>query len=69
MNAAAAAAFLGLLWPRLRARQPVAVAAGAAVVAVLLLPWLPPGAPVLAAALVAVVIGITNWLGPKAVTE
>jgi predicted branched-subunit amino acid permease len=66
LDAAAAAAFLGLLWPRLRARQPIAVAACAAVVAALLIPWLPPGLPVLAAAAVAVVVGITNWLGAKA---
>jgi predicted branched-subunit amino acid permease len=67
LDAAAAAAFLGLLWPRLRARQPIAVAVGAAVVAALLLPWLPPGLPVLAAALVAVVVGVTNWLGDREV--
>jgi predicted branched-subunit amino acid permease len=66
LDAAAAAAFLGLLWPRLRSRQPIAVAAGAAVVAALLLPWLPPGLPVLAAALVAVIVGVTNWLGRRA---
>ncbi|MGN6501688.1 MAG: AzlC family ABC transporter permease [Pseudolysinimonas sp.] len=66
LDAAAAAAFLGLLWPRLRARQPVAVAVAAAVVAAVLIPWLPPGLPVLAAALVAIVIGVTNWLGAKA---
>jgi predicted branched-subunit amino acid permease len=65
LDAAAAAAFLGLLWPRLRARQPLAVAAGAAVVAVVLIPWLPPGLPVLAAAVVAVVVGLTNWLGAR----
>jgi predicted branched-subunit amino acid permease len=65
LDAAAAAAFLGLLWPRLRSRQPVAVAAGAAVVAAVLIPWLPPGLPVLAAALVAVVVGLTNWLGAR----
>lgn len=65
LDAAAAAAFLGLLWPRLRSRQPVAVAAGAAVVAAVLIPWLPPGLPVLAAALVAIVVGITDWLGAK----
>ncbi|WP_319803498.1 AzlC family ABC transporter permease [Planctomonas psychrotolerans] len=61
LDAAAAAAFLGLLWPRLRALQPVAVAVGAAVVAVVLTPVVPPGIPVLAAALVAVVVGIANW--------
>lgn len=65
LDAAAAAAFLGLLWPRLTARQPIAVAAAAAVVAALLTPWLPAGVPVLAAAAVAVVVGIANWLAPK----
>ncbi|QEE61376.1 AzlC family ABC transporter permease [Salinibacterium sp. dk2585] len=61
LDAAAAAAFLGLLWPRLSALQPIAVAVGAAVVATVLTPWLPPGLPVIAAALVAVVVGLTNW--------
>jgi len=65
LDAAAAAAFLGLLWPRLRSLQPIAVAVGAAVVAAVLIPWLPPGLPVLAAAVVAIVVGVTNWLGPK----
>jgi len=65
LDAAAAAAFLGLLWPRLTSRQPIAVAAGAAVVAAVLIPWLPAGLPVLIAALVAVVVGLTNWLGKK----
>lgn len=58
LDAAAAAAFLALLWPRLRGRQPLAVAAGAAVVAALLTPWLMPGIPVIAAAAVAVVVGL-----------
>jgi predicted branched-subunit amino acid permease len=66
LDAAAAAAFLGLVWPRLRSRQPIAVAVSAAVVAAVLIPWLPPGLPVLAAAVVAIVVGITNWLGSKA---
>lgn len=65
LDAAAAAAFLGLLWPRLTARQPVAVAVAAAAVAAVLVPWLPPGLPVLAAAAVAVVVGITNVLGRR----
>lgn len=66
LDAAAAAAFLGLLWPRLTSRQPVAVAIAAAVVAAVLVPWLPPGLPVLAAAVVAVVVGVTNVLGRRA---
>lgn len=60
LDAAAAAAFLALLWPRLRDRHTRLVAAGAAAVASALVPLLPPGAPVLAAALVAVAAG---WRG------
>ncbi|GAA1963053.1 AzlC family ABC transporter permease [Microbacterium aquimaris] len=63
LDAAAAAAFLALLWPRLRARQPIAVGVVAAVVATILTPALMPGLPVLVAAIVAVVVGWTNWLG------
>ena len=65
LDAAAAAAFLGLLWPRLRELQPVVVAIGAAVVATVLTPVIPPGLPILAAAVVAVVVGIFNLFAPK----
>ncbi|WBU38441.1 AzlC family ABC transporter permease [Homoserinibacter sp. YIM 151385] len=65
LDAAAAAAFLGLLWPRLRRLQPVAVAIAAAVVATVLTPVLSPGLPVLAAAVVAVVVGATDLLGGR----
>lgn len=65
LDAAAAAAFLGLLWPRLRQLQPVVVAIAAAVVAAVLTPALPPGVPVLVAAAVAIVVGITNWFAPR----
>ncbi|WP_394555159.1 AzlC family ABC transporter permease [Agromyces sp. MMS24-JH15] len=57
LDAAAAAAFLGLLWPRLKRRQAGAVAAIAAVVAVVATPVLMPGLPVLVAGVVAVVVG------------
>jgi len=63
LDAAAAAAFLALLWPRLRHRQPIAVGIAAAVVATMLTPALMPGVPVLVAALVAIVVGWFNWLG------
>lgn len=53
LDAAAAAAFCGLLWPRLRSRESVAIAALAALVAVVLVPHAPPGVPVLVAALAA----------------
>lgn len=65
LDAAAAAAFLGLIWPRLRERKALAVAAGALLVATLTTPLLPPGVPVMLAGLVAVVFGISNWLEPK----
>ena len=65
LDAAAAAAFLGLLWPRLTAVQPIAVAVGAAVVAAALIPVLPQGVPVLVAAVVAIVIGVTNLFAAR----
>lgn len=63
LDAAAAAAFLGLLWPRLAGRLTQLVAAGAVVVALALTPVAPAGVPVLAAALVAVAAG---WRAPAA---
>ena len=51
LDAAAGAAFLGLLWPRLRGREPTAIAVVAAGTAILLTPLLDAGLPVLAAAL------------------
>jgi predicted branched-subunit amino acid permease len=63
LDAAAAAAFLALLWPRLKRRQAIAVGIASAVVAAALTPTLMPGLPVLVAAAVAVVVGWFNWLG------
>lgn len=63
LDAAAAAAFLGLVWPRLKQLQPIAVAVAAAVIAVVVTPWVPPGIPIIAAAVVAIVVGVTDWLG------
>lgn len=63
LDAAASAAFVGLLWPRLRAREPVAIAIVAAVVTAALVPAVPQGIPVLAAAGVGAVIA---WVWPAA---
>lgn len=52
LDGAAVAAFLGLLWPRLRGWDPIAIAVVAAVVTALTLPLVPPGIPVLIAAAV-----------------
>jgi predicted branched-subunit amino acid permease len=65
LDAAAAAAFLGLIWPRLKERQSLAVAALSLVVAVVLTPSLPAGVPVLVAGAIAIVFGIFNWLTVK----
>ena len=57
LDAAACAAFMALLWPRLRDRETVAIAVVGAVIAVALLPALPAGIPVVLAALAALIAG------------
>ncbi|WP_051864484.1 AzlC family ABC transporter permease [Streptosporangium roseum] len=54
VDGAAAAAFAALLVPLLRTRREAAVAAGAAALALVASWWLPPGLPILVAALAAV---------------
>ena len=66
LDAAAAAAFLALLWPRLRQRQAVVVGIAAAVVAAAFTPMLMPGLPVLVGAVVAIAVGWFNWMGRHA---
>jgi predicted branched-subunit amino acid permease len=58
LDAAAAAAFLGLLWPRIQARQPIAIATVAAVVTVVAIPTLPPGIPILVAAATGLILAL-----------
>ncbi|WP_218566440.1 AzlC family ABC transporter permease [Vallicoccus soli] len=58
LDAAAPAAFVALLAPRLRGREAWAVAAVAAVLAVALVPAVPVGVPVLAAGAVALVAAL-----------
>ena len=60
LDAAAAAAFLALVWPRVTgpaSRLAQTVAAGAVLVALVLTPLVPAGIPVLLAAIVAIVAG------------
>src|SRR2546423_8894623 len=47
LDAAPPAAFLALLAPRLRAREPLAIALAAAVIAIIALPFVPAGVPLL----------------------
>lgn len=63
LDGAAVAAFLGLLWPRLRSREAGSIAVVCAVAAALATPALPAGIPILVAALVAA--GWALW-GPGA---
>jgi predicted branched-subunit amino acid permease len=62
LDAAVGAAFLALLWPRLRDRRNRATALAAAVVALGLVPFTAAGVPVLASAGVALLIGVL-WPG------
>ena len=66
LDAAVGAAFLGLLWPRLKHATTWFVAIAAAAVALALTPFLSPGLPVLVAGLVAVAVGIVR---PQAAEE
>lgn len=61
LDAAAAAAFCALLWPRLRSGDGRATAVLAAFIAVVTLPLVPAGIPVILAAAAAVIVG---WVGP-----
>ena len=60
LDAAAAAAFAALLWPRLRSRDAAATAVLAVFVALLTSPFLPVGVPVILAALAAVLVGLRH---------
>src|SRR5258708_2483531 len=59
-DAAPPAAFLALLAPRLRAREPLAIALGAGVVALVCLPFLPAGVPLLIVAVLVAIFGIVR---------
>ncbi len=60
LDAAAPAAFLALLAPRMRSLEPWVVALTAATVALAAEPYVPAGVPVLLAALVAIVVGLAR---------
>ncbi|SED37495.1 4-azaleucine resistance probable transporter AzlC [Nocardioides exalbidus] len=58
LDAAVGAAFLALLWPRLKDRRNVVVGLLAAAVALSMVPITAPGVPVLAAGCVALLVGV-----------
>jgi len=61
LDAAPPAAFLALLAPRLRGREPVAIALAAAVIALAFLPFVPAGVPLLIVATAVVLYGLRSW--------
>jgi len=63
LDAAPPAAFLALLAPRLRAREPMAIALAAGVVALMCLPFVPAGIPLL---IVAVLVALYGLLRTRA---
>lgn len=63
LDGAAVAAFLGLLWPRLKSRDAAAIAVMCALATILVVPVVPAGVPILVAALVA---GLLGWFGHRA---
>ncbi len=60
LDAAPPAAFLALLAPRLRAREPLAIAIGAAVIAIAVLPFVPAGVPLLVVAVLVALLGVVR---------
>lgn len=60
LDAAPPAAFLALLAPRLRAREPMAIALAAAVVALVCLPFVPAGVPLLIVAVLVAIYGVVR---------
>jgi branched chain amino acid efflux pump len=58
LDAAPPAAFLALLAPRLHAREPFAIAIAAAVVALAMVPFVPPGVPLLVVAVLVTLYGL-----------
>ena len=62
LDGAAVAAFLGLLWPRLNAREPIALALACGLVTAIAIPLVPAGVPILLAAVVGAVWG---WIRPS----
>ena len=60
LDAAAPAAFLALLAPRLQGREPQAIAALAVVAALVAVPLVPAGGPVMVAAAVAMVVALAR---------
>ncbi|WOQ18534.1 AzlC family ABC transporter permease [Raineyella sp. W15-4] len=69
LDGAAVAAFLGLLWPRLRRREAGSIAVVCGLVTALATPFVPAGIPILAAAVVAVLWALWGPGHPRTTAE
>jgi len=58
LDSAVPAAFLGLVWPRLKTNRDRALAVGCMIFALAMTPILPAGLPIIATALIAVAVGL-----------
>ena len=58
LDSAVPAAFLGLVWPRLKTNRDRALAVGCMIFALAMTPILPAGLPIIATAFIAIVIGL-----------
>lgn len=69
LDGAAVAAFIGLLWPRLKSMQPVLIAVAAAVLTALAVPISAPGLPILITAVCAAIYALCTVRKAPAATE
>ncbi|MCW4466044.1 AzlC family ABC transporter permease [Glutamicibacter sp. MNS18] len=69
LDGAAVAAFLGLLWPRLKGMEPIMIALAAGVVTALAVPLTAPGMPILIAAAAAVLYAVLSAKRGEQATE
>ena len=58
LDSAVPAAFLGLVWPRLKTKRDRILAVGCVVFALAMTPILPAGLPIIATAFIAVAVGL-----------
>lgn len=69
LDGAAVAAFLGLLWPRLKSMEPILIALAAAAITALAVPLTSPGIPILIAAGCAVLYALLSFRRGEPATE
>lgn len=60
LDSAVPAAFLGLVWPRLKSNFDRALAVGSAIFAIVMTPILPAGLPIIATAFIAIAVGLKS---------